>query len=105
MEVPMTNPVAETLEERSEREAEQQDRARGVAERYGLDYVEPGRFKINNELLRTIPFDLMMRYDFVPEDQAGNRLIIVMADPTDVGKLDEMELLLGRSMDSTPSPS
>ncbi len=105
MEVPMSNPVAETIEERSVREAEQRDRARGVAERYEFEYVEPGRFKINNELLRTIPFDLMMRYDFVPEEQAGNRLTIVMADPTDVTRLDELELLLGRVIEAKVGPS
>ena len=105
MEVAMTNPVAETPEERSEREAEERERARGIAERYGLEYVEPGRLKINNELLRSIPFDLMMRYDFVPEEQTGSRLTIVMADPTDVTKLDELELLLGRVVEAKVSPS
>ena len=105
MDVPMTNPVAETIEERSAREAEQRQRARGIAERYDLDYVEAGRFKINNELLRTIPFDLMMRYDFVPEEQSGNRLTIVIADPTDVTKLDELELLLGRVIEAKVGPA
>ncbi len=105
MEVPMSNPVAETTEERSARETEQRDRARGIAERYGLDYVEAGGFKINNELLRTIPFDLMMRYDFVPEEQTDNRLKIVMADPTDVTKLDELELLLGRVVEAKVAPA
>jgi type IV pilus assembly protein PilB len=100
MEVAMNNPVAETVEERSAREAEERSRAQGIAERYGLDYVEPGQVKINNELLRSIPFDLMMRYDFVPEEQIGDRLTIVMADPTDVTKLDEIELLLGRVVEA-----
>jgi type IV pilus assembly protein PilB len=104
MDVAMSNPVAETPEERSAREAEERERALGIAERYELDYVEPGRFKINNELLRTIPFDLMMRYDFVPEAQAGNRLTIVMADPTDVTRLDELELLLGRVVEAKVGP-
>ena len=100
MEVAMTTPMAETVEQRAAREAEECERARGIAERYDLDYVEPGRLKINNELLRSIPFDLMMRYDFVPEELAGNRLTIVMADPTDVTRLDELELLLGRVIEA-----
>jgi type IV pilus assembly protein PilB len=100
MDVAMTNPVAETIEEREAREAAECERARGIAERYDLDYVEPARMKINNELLRSIPFDLMMRYDFVPEDQVGNRLTIVMSDPTDVTRLDELELLLGRVVEA-----
>ncbi len=100
MDVAMTNPVAETIEEREARESAECERARGIAERYDLDYVEPGDMKINNELLRSIPFDLMMRYDFVPEEQVGNRLTIVMSDPTDVTRLDEIELLLGRVVEA-----
>ena len=53
----------------------------------------------------SIPFDLMMRYDFVPEEQHGNRLSIVMADPTDVTRLDELELLLGRVIEAKVGPS
>jgi type II secretory ATPase GspE/PulE/Tfp pilus assembly ATPase PilB-like protein len=105
MEVPMTNPVAETVEERSRREAEEREHARGVAERYGLEYVEAGRLKINNELLRSIPFDLMMRYDFVPEELTDDRLTIVMADPTDVTRLDELELLLGSVVEVKVAPA
>ncbi len=104
MEVKISNPVAETIEQRSARESEERDRARGSAERYGLDYVEAGRLKINNELLRSIPFDLMMRYDFVPEEQIGNRLRVVMADPTDVTRLDEIELLLSVVVEARVAP-
>ncbi len=104
MEVKISNPVAETIEQRSARESEERDRARGIAERYGLDYVEAGRLKINNELLRSIPFDLMMRYDFVPEEQIGNRLRVVMADPTDVTRLDEIELLLSVVVEARVAP-
>ncbi len=99
MEPSMSNPVAETVEQRTAREAEERARAEEVATRYGLAYVPPGGFKINNDLLRSIPFELMMRYDFVPEEESGDRLTIVMADPTDVTKLDELELLLSRVID------
>ena len=41
----------------------------------------------------------MLRYGFVPEAQLDGRLAVVMADPTDVVKLDELELLLGQPVE------
>ncbi|MDX1501017.1 MAG: GspE/PulE family protein [Thermoanaerobaculia bacterium] len=73
--------------------------AREIAESYGLDYVDMGQFRIDNDLFRSIPFELMLRYAFVPQEQLEGRLAIVMADPTDVTRLDELELLLGQAVE------
>ncbi len=56
-------------------------------------------FRIDNDLFRRIPFDLMLRYGFIPEEQLDGRLSVVMADPSDVTKLDEMEMLLGQRVE------
>ena len=37
----------------------------------------------------------MLRYGFVPHRREGESLVIVVSDPTDVPKLDELTLLLG----------
>ncbi|MDH3402324.1 MAG: GspE/PulE family protein [Acidobacteriota bacterium] len=74
-------------------------RAREIAERHGLDLVDMASFRIDNDLFRSIPFELMLRYDFVPEEQLDGRLAVVMADPTDITKLDELELLLGQPVE------
>ena len=37
----------------------------------------------------------MLRYGFVPHRREGESLVIVVSDPTDVPKLDELSLLLG----------
>ena len=79
--------------------AEQEARARELAERLGLDYVDMSRFRIQNDLFRSIPFDLLLRYQFVPQEQLAGRLAIVMAEPTDITKLDELELLLGQPVE------
>ena len=50
-------------------------RARGLAERYRLDYVDMDDFRIDQELFRTIPADLMLRYGFVPCRKDGNALV------------------------------
>jgi type II secretory ATPase GspE/PulE/Tfp pilus assembly ATPase PilB-like protein len=45
--------------------------------------------------------DLMFRYNFVPRHRTETGLVIVVADPTDVLMIDELELLLGTSLDVT----
>jgi type IV pilus assembly protein PilB len=73
--------------------------ARELAERYGLEFVDVHQFRIDNELFRSVPFDLMLRYLFLPEERREGRLRVVMADPSDVVKLDQLEVLLGEPVD------
>jgi type II secretory ATPase GspE/PulE/Tfp pilus assembly ATPase PilB-like protein len=73
--------------------------AQALAARYGLEYVDVARFRIDNDLFRSIPFDLMLRYQFIPEGRHDGRLAVVLADPTDVVKLDELEMLLGEAVE------
>ena len=69
--------------------------ARQLAERYRLEFVEMERFRVDAELFRSIPADLMLRYGFVPDRKDGQTLVIVVADPTDLPRIDELALLLG----------
>ena len=71
------------------------DRARRLADRYRLEYVDMDRFYVDQELFRSIPAELMLRYGFVPYRRDGRSLVVVVADPTDLPKLDELSLLLG----------
>jgi type IV pilus assembly protein PilB len=70
-----------------------------LAERLGLELVDMSRFRIDNDLLRSIPFDLMLRYSFIPDRQLAGRLAVVMSDPSDVTKQDELELLLNQPLE------
>ncbi len=70
-------------------------RARKLAERYELEFVDLTRFLINNELFRSIPADLMLRYGFVPYRRDGQTLLIVVSDPSDLQAIDEIGLQLG----------
>jgi type IV pilus assembly protein PilB len=69
--------------------------ARRTAERIGVEYVDLENFEFDPELFRSIPVDLMFRYNFVPRCRTDSGLQIVVADPTDVLMVDELELLLG----------
>jgi type II secretory ATPase GspE/PulE/Tfp pilus assembly ATPase PilB-like protein len=71
-------------------------RARRLAEQYGFPFVDLEHFQIDHQLFRDIPLDLMIRYQFLPEHkEADGHVSVVVGDPTDVLKLDELELLLG----------
>src|SRR5712692_11609986 len=82
------NPVSEA-EHRAEIE-----QARRLAERYRLEFVDMDTFRIDQDLFRSIPADLMLRYGFVPYRRAGNVLEIVVSDPTDLPMIDELGVLL-----------
>ena len=75
--------------------------AKRLADRYRLDYVDMKEFHVDQELFRAIPADLMLRYSFVPCRREGERLVIVVADPTDLPKLDELSLLLDAQLTVT----
>ncbi|MGH9869882.1 MAG: GspE/PulE family protein [Candidatus Polarisedimenticolia bacterium] len=73
--------------------------AQRIATRLGLQYVDLTQFTIDHDLFRSIPVDLMFRYNFVPWKYQGNTLVCVVSDPSDVLMIDELELLLGHPID------
>src|SRR5215218_7716330 len=90
---------AETIEQARVRLARERREAEAFAARYGLEFVDMTHFRIDNDLFRRIPFELMLRYGFIPEAQLDGRLSVVMADPSDVVKIDELELLVGQPVE------
>jgi type IV pilus assembly protein PilB len=69
-------------------------RARKLADRYHVDFVDMDEFRIDQELFRSIPADLMLRYGFVPHRREGKALVIVVSDPTDLPMIDELGVIL-----------
>jgi type II secretory ATPase GspE/PulE/Tfp pilus assembly ATPase PilB-like protein len=70
------------------------EHARRLAERYHVEFVDMDTFRIDQELFRSIPADLMLRYGFVPYRREGRSLCIVVSDPTDLPMIDELRVLL-----------
>jgi type IV pilus assembly protein PilB len=56
--------------------------------------VDLKNFKIQHELLRTVPVELMFRYNFVPIEQQSDALVIAVSDPSRLMVLDEIAGLL-----------
>jgi type IV pilus assembly protein PilB len=72
----------------------EEEAARALAARYRLEYVDVRSFAPDPEILKSVPVDLMFRYNFLPYRREGARLVLVMADPTDIPVVDELSLLL-----------
>jgi type II secretory ATPase GspE/PulE/Tfp pilus assembly ATPase PilB-like protein len=85
---------AEALELNAEERRLELDQARRLAERYRLEFVDMEMFRIDHDLFRSIPADLMLRYGFVPYRRDGKTLVIVVSDPTDLPMIDELGVLL-----------
>jgi type IV pilus assembly protein PilB len=87
LSAPLTAPAAGEA-------ADEQTAARALAARYRLEYVDVGSFAPDPEILKSVPVELMFRYNFLPYRREGARLVLVMADPTDIPVVDELSLLL-----------
>jgi type IV pilus assembly protein PilB len=90
-------------QEREGREEEQ--KARDLAERLGMDFDPLDEFHVDPELFRTIPVEVMLRYQFLPLRSEGETLHVVMADPSDVTRLNEVELVLARPLEVVVGPA
>ncbi|MDE1154956.1 MAG: GspE/PulE family protein [Acidobacteriaceae bacterium] len=71
------------------------ERAQRLARRYHAEFVDLKNFKIEHELFKSVPVDMMFRYNFVPLEQNEGRLAIAVADPSKLMVLDEIAGLLG----------
>src|ERR1043165_5570283 len=74
--------------------SEEVARSRKLAERYHLEFVDMDNFRIDQELFRSIPADLMLRYGFVPFRRDGRALAIVVSAPPGLPMIDELDVLL-----------
>src|SRR5229473_557750 len=89
----VTAGATSAADEQQEREA-----ARKLAERYRYAFIDLREQRIDPDLFRTIPADLMFRYNFVPLELHDNVLSIATADPGQVQMSDELPLLLRKKL-------
>ncbi len=76
----------------------ERDQAKKLAERYRCGFVDLREQRIDPELFRSIPAELMFRYKFVPMEARDNSLTVAMADPSQLHLTDELALLLGKKL-------
>jgi type IV pilus assembly protein PilB len=76
----------------------EREKSRRLAERYRCGFVDLFEQRIDPELFRSIPAELMFRFNFVPMEAQGGSLVIAVADPSQVLLSDELPLLLGKKL-------
>ena len=69
--------------------------AEQLARRYRAEFADLKNFKIQHDLLRTVPVELMFRFNFVPLEMRDEVLVIAVSDPSKLMVLDEIAGLLG----------
>src|SRR6202161_1968905 len=79
-------PIPTGTDERAQAEA--------LALRYCAEFVDLRNCRIQHDLLRTVPVELMFRYNFVPIEQQGEALVPARRDPSRLMVLDEISGLL-----------
>jgi type IV pilus assembly protein PilB len=72
--------------------------ARAVAMRYRCEYVDLRDAAIDHDLFRSVPVDLMFRYNFVPLKAVNGTLDIALSDPRNLNTIDELGLLLNKKL-------
>src|SRR6201994_3191326 len=73
-----------------------EQKAREMAARYRCEFIDLRDYHLDAELFKTVPVDLMFRYNFVPLEQNDSTLAIAIADPSKLMMIDEISLLLNR---------
>jgi type IV pilus assembly protein PilB len=83
-----TSPIAQAAE---------LEKAQDVARRYRCEFVDLRDFQLHHDLFKKIQVDLLFRYNFIPlEETRDGRLVIAIADPSQLMMIDEISLLLQR---------
>jgi type IV pilus assembly protein PilB len=82
----LQDPVQEALE------------AQALARRYRCEFVDLREAHIDHELFRSVPVDLMFRYNFVPLHAHNGTLEIALSDPRNLHLVDELSLLLHKKL-------
>ncbi|MCL4843897.1 MAG: GspE/PulE family protein [Bryobacteraceae bacterium] len=72
--------------------------AQALAARYRCEFVDLKATKIDHELFKSIPVDLMFRYNFVPLEAQNGSLAIALADPRHLNLIDELSILLHKKL-------
>ncbi|HLJ86872.1 MAG TPA: GspE/PulE family protein [Candidatus Angelobacter sp.] len=76
--------------------AANEQRTRDLAARYRSEFIDLRNYHLDAELFKSIPVDLMFRYNFVPLEEKDGTLWIATADPSRLMLIDEIGSLLKR---------
>ena len=64
-----------------------------LARQYRMPAVDLSRFEVDGRILRLIPSDLALKSVVLPLKREGRTLTVAMADPTDLGLLEDLKFI------------
>src|SRR5437773_131772 len=74
------------------------EQSQAIAARYRYEFIDLREANIDHDLFRSIPVDLMFRYNFVPLHAQNGSLDIALSDPRNLNTIDELTLLLNKKL-------
>ncbi|MFO0841075.1 MAG: type II secretion system ATPase GspE [Gemmataceae bacterium] len=86
-------PLHELLVERNF--AKEEDVLAGLAEEFGMDLVDLTEYKVEPDVLTSMPLKLVHRRTIMPLKRDNGTLVVATGDPFDVYALDELSMLTG----------
>jgi type IV pilus assembly protein PilB len=71
----------------------EEDIASMLGRQLGIPFITLSHYEIDKAILKTIPTDVVRKYQIIPVDRTGNTLTVALADPSNIFILDEIKLL------------
>jgi type IV pilus assembly protein PilB len=75
--------------------AGEEDCARATAHELGLDYIDLSSYQVDDQLFNSIDLALMRDFHFIPDERREDEIVLIMANPTNVDAIEELEVRLG----------
>ena len=64
-----------------------------LARQYRMPAVDLSRFEVDPKILKLIPADMAIKHVVLPLKREGRTLTVAMADPTDLGVIDDLKFI------------
>ena len=77
---------------------EEAEQSRALAERYQSEFVDLAKHRVDSDLFRLVPVDMMFRYHFIPLEDRDGTLTVALADPSQFFVVDELAVRLDRDV-------
>ncbi|HEX6911296.1 MAG TPA: ATPase, T2SS/T4P/T4SS family, partial [Longimicrobium sp.] len=71
----------------------EQDLVRALARQHRIPAVDLERVKLDPKILKLIPTDIAIKHQVLPLRRVGRTLTVAMANPTDLGVLDDLKFV------------
>jgi type IV pilus assembly protein PilB len=72
-----------------------EDRARAIAEKYDVEFIDLSRIKLLPQVVRLLPQSIVTEHNVIAVKFEGDTLYVAMANPVDMPTLDQINLVTG----------